>query len=100
MLRWEVGDTAFFRGIRSYLNDENLANSFASTENLQEHMETESGKNLDYFFQDWVYGQGYPQYTFSWGQESNNIGYIRVNQQQSHSSVDFFELNIPIRFVA
>ena len=98
MLRWEVGDTAFFRGVRSYLQDEKLANAFASTENLQEHMEAESGKNLDYFFKDWVYGQGYPQYTFSWGQYENNVGYIRINQQQSHSSVDFFELNIPIKF--
>jgi len=98
MLRWEVGDTAFFRGIRSYLQDEKLANAFASTENLREHMEAESGMDLNYFFQDWVYGQGYPRYTFSWGQEADNVGYIRINQQQSHSSVDFFELNIPIRF--
>jgi hypothetical protein len=98
MLRGEIGDTAFFRGIRSYLQDEKLANAFASTENLQEHMETESGMDLDYFFQDWVYGQGYPSYSFYWGQDENGIGTIKISQTQSHSSVDFFELNVPIKF--
>ncbi|NJO89138.1 MAG: M1 family metallopeptidase [Chloroflexia bacterium] len=86
MLRGEVGDTAFFRGIRNYLQDEKLANAFASTENLQAHMEGESGKDLDYFFKDWVYGQGYPSYSFYWGQDENGIGTIKITQTQSHSS--------------
>ena len=98
MLRWEIGDTAFFRGVRSYLLDEKLANAFASTENLQEHMEAESGKDLDYFFQDWVYGQGYPIYSFFWGQDESGVGFIKIEQQQSHSSVDFFKLQIPVMF--
>jgi aminopeptidase N len=98
MLRWEVGDEAFFNAIRNYLQDEKLANAFASTENLQKHLEAESGKDLNYFFQDWVYGQGYPTYSFYWGQNESGVGYIKINQQQSHPSVDFFELNIPIKF--
>jgi len=98
MLRGEIGDTAFFRGIRSYLNDPKLANAFASTENFQAHMEAESGKDLNYFFQDWVYGQGYPMYTVLWSQGEDNIGYVRISQTTSHSSVSFFELNVPIKF--
>lgn len=98
LLRWEVGDTAFFKGVRNYLQDEKLANAFASTENLQEHMEAASGKDLNYFFLDWVYGQGYPIYTFSWGQHEDNNGFLKIEQSQSHNSVDFFELNVPIKF--
>ncbi|MDF1546834.1 MAG: M1 family aminopeptidase [Bacteroidales bacterium] len=97
-LRSEIGDSAFFRGIRNYLTDDKLANAFASTENFQAHMETESGKNLDYFFQDWIYGQGYPMYSIFWSQDDDNVGYLRIKQEQSHPSVDFFELKVPIRF--
>ena len=98
MLRGEVGDSAFFRAVRNYLNDPVLANGFASTEDFQHHMETESGKDLNYFFSDWIYGQGYPSYTIKWGQNEDKTGWVKVDQKQSHNSVDFFELNVPIRF--
>jgi len=98
MLRWVVGDSSFFRGIRNYLHDEKLANSFASTENFQKHMEDESGMNLTKFFQDWVYGQGYPEYTVNWGQNDQKVGFVKISQDQSHSSVDFFQLKVPIKF--
>ncbi len=98
MLRGEVGDTAFFRAIRNYLNDPELINGYASTEDIQKHMETESGKDLDYFFNDWVFGEGYPSYSIKWGQNEDSSGFVQINQSQSHHSVDFFELNVPFRF--
>lgn len=98
MLRNEVGDTAFFRGIRNYLQDPKLANGFASTENFQEHIEAESGMDLNYFFQDWIYGQGYPKYTISWNQGGDLTGSVVIEQTQSHPTVDFFELNVPVKF--
>jgi len=98
MLRWVVGDSAFFKGIRAYLQDKKLANAFASTENFQQHMEVESGMNLDKFFTDWVYGQGYPEYTITWGQDDKNYGIVKIEQKQSHASVDFFNIKIPILF--
>ncbi len=99
MLRWEVGDSAFFRGMRAYLHDEKLANAFATTEDFQKHMEQESGMDLNKFFHDWIYGQGFPEYTITWGQDNLNFGIVKIDQKQSDPSVDFFELKIPIRFV-
>jgi aminopeptidase N len=99
MLRNEIGDSAFFRAIQKYLTDPVLINNFATTQDLKRHMELESGKNLKYFFDDWVYGEGYPIYTIKWDQYPDNSGYLRFNQTQSNSSVDFFELNVPIKFI-
>ena len=60
MLRWILGDSLFFRGMRSYLNDPSISYGFATTKDLQKNLEKVSGGNLDYFFKEWFYGQGYP----------------------------------------
>lgn len=98
MLRWILGDSLFFTGIRNYQNDGALAYSFASTSMLQQHLETVSGKNLANFFTQWFYGQGYPSYLAIWSQDKNNQLKVTLNQSTSHSSVSFYEMPVPIRF--
>ncbi len=99
MLRWEVGDSAFFAGIRNYLNDKKLANAFARTDDFKKHIENSSKQNLDDFFKAWIYGQGYPKYTVAWNQDDENHLLIRISQMTTHKSVDFFKLKIPIKVV-
>ncbi len=97
MLRFKLGDTNFFQGIQNYLDDADLAYGYALTEDLKVHLETVSGMDLDEFFNDWVYNQGYPTYTISaqnWG--TNQVRFV-VNQTQSHASVSFFEMPVPVR---
>ena len=64
MLRGVLGDSAFFRGMKAYVASP-AAYSTAVTEDLQRVMETSSSKPLDYFFRQWVYGEGYPTYSYS-----------------------------------
>lgn len=97
MLRFKLGDTNFFQGMKNYLADPNLAYGYASTENLKTHLAAASGMNLDEFFNDWVYKQGYPTYTIT---AQNWIGgQVRfvINQTTSHFSVPFFEMPVPVR---
>jgi len=98
MLRWKLGDSTFFRGIRRYVNDPTLAYKFARTADLQRNLEAESGQNLTEFFNDWVYGQGYANYQGEWSREPNNAVRVKLNQTQSHSSVSFFEMPVPLQF--
>lgn len=97
MLRFKLGDAAFFQGVKNYLADPNLAYGYATTENLKAHLSTASGINLTEFFNDWVYGQGYP--TYSIGAKNWTPGVVRftISQTQSNSSVSFFEMPVPIR---
>jgi aminopeptidase N len=97
MLRWVLGDSAFFAGIRNYLLDPNLTFGYAHTSDLKAHLEGNTGISLNEFFNDWYYGQGYPFYTFRYEQKSNNLLEITVNQTPSHNSVSFFEMPLPFK---
>lgn len=99
MLRWKMGDTAFFLALKNYLADANLAFGYAVTPDLKAHLEAVYGSSLDEFFNDWLYMQGYPTYTITaqnWGAGQVKI---TVNQTQSHPSVTYFEMPLEIQLV-
>jgi aminopeptidase N len=98
MLRWKLGDSIFFKGIRSYLNDTTLGFRFAKTSDLKRHLETVSGIDLEEFFDNWFYGQGYPSYNVQWTQIGNDYVKINISQATSHVSVSFFSLPVPLLF--
>lgn len=98
MLRWELGDDDFYEALQNYLSDENLAYGYAKTEDLQEHLESTSGLDLDEYFDDWFFNQGYPSHNIGYSQ-LDNVLTVDINQSQSHSSVDFFELTLPLLFI-
>jgi aminopeptidase N len=98
MLRFKLGDAVFFQGMKNYLADPNLAFKYAVTPQLQEHLEIVSGQNLTEFFNDWVYKQGYPTYSITGQNWGTGQAKITVNQSQSHFSVTYFEMPLPIRF--
>lgn len=97
MLRKKLGEENFFNGIKSYISDPNLEYGYAKTPDLLAHLETSSGLELDAFFNNWIYNQGYPSYDVVWFQDMSNTVHIQLNQTQSHHSVSFFEANVPIR---
>lgn len=97
MLRWTVGDEAFFRGLRNYLSDPRLAFGSARTADLQWHLEQASGKDLNEFMADWFYGEGYPTYIIRWRMVGNEAE-LKIKQIAT-STVDFFNIEIPIQFL-
>jgi len=97
MLRFKLGDTNFFQGMKNYLADPNLAYGYANTTNLKTHLAAASGMNLDEFFNDWIYNQGYPTYTITAQNWTSGLVRFIVNQTQSHPSVSFFEMPVPVR---
>ena len=97
MLRFKMGDTAFFQALKDYLADPALAYGYAVTANLQSHLENVYGSSLTEFFNDWVYNQGYPTYTISAQNWGAGQAQFTINQTQSDPSVSFFEMPVPIR---
>lgn len=98
MLRLKLGDAMFFQAIKNYLADSNLAYKYAVTSDFKSHLEAVYGSSLTEFFNDWIFNQGYPTYSIT----AQNFGVgqakVIVNQTQSHNSVTFFEMPLPIRF--
>ena len=97
MLRFKLGDTLFFQGLKNYLADVNLAYKYAITPNLQTHLEAVYGSSLTEFFNDWIYNQGYPKYVITVQNIAAGQAKITVNQTTTDISVPFFEMPVPIR---
>ena len=96
MLRWVMGEEAFFEGCRNYLTNPSLVFSYAHTADFIEIMEMAHGQSLTGFFDDWFYGEGFPYYRVSYAQSGEGLT-VRVNQRPSHPSVDFYEMPIELR---
>ena len=99
MLRFKLGDSVFFQGLRNYLADSNLAFKYAVTTDLKSHLEAVYRSSLTEFFNDWVYNQGYPIYSISVQNTTAGQVQITVNQTTSHPSVAFFEMPVPVRLL-
>jgi aminopeptidase N len=61
MLREQMGDEAFFRALKHYLEANRLQN--VVTADLAKAVEESSGTNVDQFFDQWIYGAGAPRFT-------------------------------------
>ncbi len=99
MLRGIVGNDNFFTILRTYLNDPRFSYNVATTEDFQEIAELVSGVDLDYFFEEWIYGENYPHYTVDW-----NTNYVAGNwvinltvMQSNNTNPDFFKMPIDIK---
>ncbi|QNS41820.1 T9SS type A sorting domain-containing protein [Chryseobacterium manosquense] len=97
MLKWILGDEAFYSAIKDYHARPELAYGYAKTADLKNSLLQSTGKDFTEFFNDWIYGQGYPTYQIRWNQTSDDMLRIKVSQTQSHSSVSFFEMPLPIK---
>ncbi len=82
MLRAELGDEAFFRGLRAYYDAHRGA--LADSEDLRSALQKASGKNLKDFFASWVYGAGHPRFELSWSWNNKTMMLrLELNQTQS-----------------
>lgn len=97
MLRKKLGDTVFFQGLKNYLADPALSYGYAKTPDLIRNMEDTSGEDLTEFFDDWIYGEGYPRFTIRWNLATAGKINVKISQSQSHPSVSYFEVPVPLR---
>jgi len=82
MLRYVLGEELFWKGIHHYgvENTEKVVVSY----DLQKAFEEATGKNLYWFFDEWVYSAGYPKYLIekSWSDSLNAVS-LHVEQKQT-----------------
>jgi aminopeptidase N len=100
MLRGVVGDESFFNILKAYSSDPEVAYDVAETSDFQRVCETITGMDLDYFFEEWIYGENYPKYTYTWGFSENEDGTYSVNlnlSQIKNSNPKFFIMPIDIK---
>ncbi|GAB3693747.1 M1 family aminopeptidase [Spirosoma flavus] len=87
MLRGVLGDSTFFRSLRAYVASPSVAYKNAVTEDFQAVVQQISGKDLTYFFKEWVYGEGLPTYQARYARgTSATSAIVRLVQRNTISS--------------
>jgi aminopeptidase N len=93
MLRNFVGDSAFFKSLNNYLT----TNKFKSTEahQLRLAFEEVTGRDLNWFFNQWYFGSGHPSVTIDYVYD-DAAGKVSVIVQQTQKTGKLFTLPIAI----
>jgi aminopeptidase N len=60
MLRFVLGEEMFWKSHQSLRSQESMEN--VETSDLKAAIEEATGQNLDWFFDEWVYRMGHPQF--------------------------------------
>lgn len=98
MLRGIVGDEKFFKILQTYVASKNAYGS-AVTEDFQAIAEQVQGQKLDYFFKQWIFGENYPKYKFSWLSQPLADGTFKVKadiSQSTNTNPTFFSMPIQL----
>ena len=93
MLRRELGDEPFWRGIKRYVDRH--AGGVVETSDLQRALEEASGVSLTRFFDQWLHRAGHPQLkiAYSWD-EASHLARVEVSQKG-----DEWALAVPVELV-
>lgn len=101
MLRYELGDSIFFTGMREYLR--RFGYGVATTDSLRTVLEQAAGRSLGWFFDQWVIGKGWPvvtlrAVTLPEGSGTGHRVEIELNQTQTNTGTIFTGLPVEIGF--
>jgi aminopeptidase N len=94
MLRQELGDESFWKGMRLFY--ERFRNNNALTRDFEKVMEEVSSKNLEYFFHQWLYVAGQPDLKITKETLKKN-GYIDVVIEQKQDPLFTFQLDLAVK---
>ena len=98
MLRWEVGDSSFFNILRTYYETYKYSN--ASTGDFKSVCEKVSGKNLDQFFEQWIYTEGQIELEYETETvKSQNDYLIRIQLRQIQEDYEAYHFPLEVKFV-
>lgn len=98
MLKWILGDAAFYQALKEYHARPALAYNYVRTSDFNTSLLQSTGKDFTEFFNDWVTGEGYPTYAIKW-QQSGSQTLFKVSQTQSSPTVSFFEMPLPVKVI-
>ena len=102
MLRRYVGDQAFFEILYTYSTHESTQYKYANTEFFQMISEQISEKDLDTFFEQWIYDERYPTYEYNYQFDSDlntlSLSLIQTQEENGWRAIFEMPLDILIRY--
>jgi aminopeptidase N len=101
MLRHVVGDSIFYAAMAAYRQ----AHEYESATSAQYQSDVEGvyGQSLDWFFDEWIYDVGWPEYEYGWLAESQGDSFdlsLEIRQVQTNGPVFTMPVDVGITTVA
>jgi aminopeptidase N len=96
MLRNEIGDEVFWEGIRKYY--QKYQNGNALTEDFKNEMESVSSRDLDTFFNEWIFSPGQPDLNVSWSYKKGSKKLLVEFEQIQKESLFIFPMELRVQF--
>jgi len=98
MLRGQIGDSAFFRGVREYYRQ--YRDSSVVSAELQRIMERSARQDLGWFFQQWLRQPGHPRLDVTWNNDSTaNLTRLVIRQVQPEAWGRFSLPALPVQLL-
>jgi aminopeptidase N len=94
MIRQYIGNESFKKSLNRYLDKHR--NRTAETDDIRQVFEEISGRSLERFFDQWLFGKGHPELDIQISQEENNTLKLRIMQIQSDDTVFNFPLDLKL----
>jgi aminopeptidase N len=94
MLRYEMGDDLFWKGMRLYYED--FRNKNALTNDFKMVMESVSNNNLGKFFDQWLFTAGQPDLKITVNESTEN-GFKDLVIEQTQDYLFNFDIDIQIK---
>lgn len=97
MLRHVVGDSLFFDALAAYRAAHEYES--ATTPQFRAAVESVHGQDLSWFFQEWIYDVGWPEYEYAWQVSSRRDGSamdLRIEQVQTNGPVFAMPVDVAI----
>ncbi|NDK18275.1 MAG: M1 family metallopeptidase, partial [Zetaproteobacteria bacterium] len=95
MLRRNLGDATFAKAYKTYYKTYKFKN--ADTENFKAIVQQVSGRNLDTFFNQWLYQVGQPKLNVDWRYQAKTLK-INISQVQDFKTLFNFPLSVKLLF--
>ena len=97
MLRKEVGEKAWHEALKNFLKNHEFG--MVVTSDLQTEMEKASGKDLKWFFTQWVYQPLIPVLTLQLSQDKSKNTVKMVIEQVLHDKQEPYNISFPLKII-
>jgi hypothetical protein len=95
MLRGIVGDTEFFDILKLYA--QRFAYGNADTYDFITVVEDITGDDFRWYFDQWVFGQGYPIYNYAWSYNESGYSLLNIEIRQVQDMAPPYRMPITVR---
>jgi aminopeptidase N len=97
MIRTVLGDDLWWKALRHYVGHHRSTN--VTTADWQRAIETATGRNVDWLFDQWVYSGGHPalKLAFEWDNDTRQAK-LNVKQSQDEKESAIFRLPVTVDF--